>query len=135
MPFTRNFDQDLTVTKDPDRAAKLMAEGPGVLRWCVEGARAYQELGLQVPASVRKARDDYKTDMDLLSEWLDECCEVGPNHVSDNGALWASWESFAKARGELRFIASAGWISSPTWRVCAFSSKYSGSKWRRLEVA
>ena len=107
VPFTRNFDQDLTVTKDPDRAAKLMAEGPGVLRWCVEGARAYQELGLQVPASVRKARDDYKTDMDLLSEWLDECCEVGPNHVSDNGSLWASWEAFAKARGELRFIASA----------------------------
>ena len=68
---------------------------------------AYQKAGLQPPAAVRKARDDYKSDMDLLGEWLDECCEVGPSHVETNARLWASWEAFAKARGELRFIASA----------------------------
>ena len=107
VPFTRNFDQDLTLTKDPDRAAKLAAEARGILAWCVRGALAYQKDGLQPPAAVRKARDDYKSDMDLLAEWLDECCEVGPNHVETNARLWASWEAFAKARGELRFIASA----------------------------
>lgn len=107
VPFTRNFDQDLTLTKDPDRAEKLAAEAAGILAWCVRGARAYQKDGLQPPAAVRKARDDYKSDMDLLGEWLDECCEVGPNHVESNARLWASWEAFAKARGELRFIASA----------------------------
>jgi P4 family phage/plasmid primase-like protien len=107
VPFTRNFDQDLTLTKDPDRAEKLAAEAAGILAWCVRGALAYQKDGLQPPAAVRKARDDYKSDMDLLGEWLDECCEVGPNHVESNARLWASWEAFAKARGELRFIASA----------------------------
>lgn len=107
VPFTRNFDQDLTLTKDPDRAEKLAAEKAGILAWCVRGALAYQKDGLQPPAAVRKARDDYKSDMDLLGEWLDECCEVGPNHVESNARLWASWEAFAKARGELRFIASA----------------------------
>lgn len=107
VPFTRNFDQDLTVEKDPDRAAKLAAEAEGILAWCVRGALAYQKVGLQPPAAVRKARDDYKSDMDLLAEWLDECCEVGPHHVETNARLWASWEAFAKARGELRFIASA----------------------------
>lgn len=107
VPFTRNFDQDLTLTKDPDRAEKLAAEAAGILAWCVRGALAYQKNGLQPPAAVRKARDDYKSDMDLLGEWLDECCEVGPSHVESNARLWASWEAFAKARGELRFIASA----------------------------
>lgn len=107
VPFTRNFDQDLTVVKDPDRAEKLAAEARGILAWCVRGALAYQKAGLQPPASVRKAREDYKSDMDLLAEWLDECCEVGPNQVETNARLWASWEAFAKARGELRFIASA----------------------------
>lgn len=104
VPFTRNFDQDLTLTKDPDRAEKLAAEAAGILAWCVRGALAYQKDGLQPPAAVRKARDDYKSDMDLLGEWLDECCEVGPNHVESNARLWASWEAFAKARGELRYI-------------------------------
>ena len=107
VPFTRNFDQDLTVVKDPDRAEKLAAEAQGILRWCVEGALAYQKQGLRPPAAVRKAREEYKSDMDLLAEWLDECCEVGPSLVESNARLWASWEQFAKARGELRFIASA----------------------------
>ncbi len=107
VPFTRNFDQDLTLTKDPDRAEKLAAEAKGILAWCVRGALAYQKAGLQPPGAVRKARDDYKSDMDLLAEWLDECCEVGPNHVESNARLWASWEAFAKARGELRFIANS----------------------------
>ncbi len=108
VPFLRNFDHDLTLTKDPDRAEKLAAEAPGILAWCVRGALAYQQDGLQPPLAVRKARDDYKTDMDLLAEWLDECCEIGGPCLADsNGRLWASWEAFAKARGELRFIASA----------------------------
>ena len=54
VPFTRNFDQDLTVEKDPDRAAKLAAEARGILAWCVQGALAYQKVGLQPPAAVRK---------------------------------------------------------------------------------
>jgi putative DNA primase/helicase len=107
VPFTRNFDQDLTVEKDPDRADKLAAEAKGILAWCVRGALAYQKRGLQPPAAVRKAREDYKSDMDLLAEWLDECCEVGPQLVESNARLWASWEAFAKARGELRFISTA----------------------------
>lgn len=111
VPFTRNFDQDLTLAKDPDRAAKLAAEARGILTWCVRGALVYQQVGLQPPSAVRKARDDYKSDMDLLGEWLDECCDVGPSHVETNAKLWASWEAFAKARGELRFIASAKSLS------------------------
>ncbi|KAA3649381.1 MAG: DNA primase [Proteobacteria bacterium] len=107
VPFTRNFDQDLTVEKDPDRAKKLADEASGILAWCVRGALAYQQQGLRPPGTVRKARDEYKSDMDLLAEWLDECCEVGPGHVESNARLWASWEAFARARGELRFIASA----------------------------
>ena len=107
VPFTRNFDQDKGVKKDPDRAAKLKAEAPGILRWCVAGAVAYQREGLNLPGIVKAARDEHRTDMDLLAEWLAECCEVGANHRATVGELWASWEAFAKARGEIRFISSA----------------------------
>ncbi len=107
VPFTRNFDQDLTLVKDPARADKLAAEAQGILAWCVRGAIAYQKHGLKPPAAVRKAREDYKSDMDLLAEWLDECCELGPQHVETNARLWTSWEAFAKARGELRFISTS----------------------------
>lgn len=107
VPFTRNFDNDLTVIKDPEREDKLAAEAEGILAWCVRGALAYQKLGLRSPAAVRQAREDYKSDMDLLAEWIDECCEVGPKLVASNAQLWASWEAFAKARGELKFISTS----------------------------
>jgi P4 family phage/plasmid primase-like protien len=106
VPFTRNFDKDPLVEKDPDRASKLAAEAEGILRWCIAGAVAYQLEGLNPPAKVKEARDGYKKDMDLLAEWIDECCDTGPDLVETNAKLWASWESFARSRGELRFISS-----------------------------
>ncbi len=107
VPFTRNFDQDKAIAKDPDRADKLAAEAQGILAWCVRGALEYQEQGLRPPAAVQQARDEYRTDMDLLAEWLEECCELGPNLVESNARLWASWEAFARSRGELRYISNS----------------------------
>ena len=107
VPFTRNFDTDLTVAKDPERSAKLTAEARGILAWCVRGALAYQQEGLNLPTAVQEAREEYRRDMDLLAEWLDEHCDIGPNQVTTSGELWANWEAYAKARGELRYIASS----------------------------
>ena len=107
VPFTRNFDKDKAIAKDPKRSEKLQRELAGVLRWCVDGALAYQAEGLNPPGKVKAAHDDYRQDMDLLAEWLDSCCELNPTFVSSNADLWNSWEYFAKSRGELRFIPSS----------------------------
>ena len=107
VPFTRDFDHDVTVQKDGDRKEKLLAEAQGILAWCVRGALAYQREGLRPPECVRQAREDYRSGMDLLGEWLSECCDVGPDYVDTNARLWASWEAFANARGELRLVPSS----------------------------
>lgn len=107
IPFTRNFDRDEKVVKDPQRAERLKDEAAGILRWCVEGALAYQEQGLNPPAKVKAAHDEYRQDMDLLAEWLDAGCEVGQGFAATSADLWNSWEFFARNRGELRFIPSS----------------------------
>lgn len=107
VPFTRNFDHDLTIEKDAKRADKLRAEAVGVLAWCVRGALEYQRLGLAAPTDVRQAREEYRSDMDLLEEWIGECCNLSEVAVDSNTRLWASWASFAQERGELRYIASS----------------------------
>lgn len=104
VPFTRNFDQDATVTKDPGRAEKLAAEAPGILAWCVRGALDYQRDGLRPPPAVRQARESYKGDMDVLAEWLEACCEVGPEYVESNTRLWASWDFWARGAGMSRMV-------------------------------
>jgi putative DNA primase/helicase len=107
MPFLRNFEKDPTVEKDPERETKLLAEMPGVLNWIVEGALRYQREGLKKNGRVRAASDSYRNDMDLLAEWLDECCEISPEASAQSNALWKSWEEFAKNRGLLKYISSA----------------------------
>ncbi len=106
LPFTRNFEADPSVKKDPAREAKLQKELPGILSWIVRGALEYQRRGLNPAGSVLAARDEYREDMDLLAEWLNECCEIRPDGWATNAQLWGSWEDWSKARGEFRFIQS-----------------------------
>ena len=73
LPFTRNFENDPTVAKDPARESKLVAELPGILAWLVKGALAYQAKGLVKRGGKRPARSTAE-DMDLLAEWRNECC-------------------------------------------------------------
>lgn len=110
VPFTRNFDHDPLIVKDPEREDKLLGDPAhlqGVLRWAVEGALAFRRSGLRPPDGVQGARDRYREDMDLLAEWLGECCETGDPDLVDSAAqLWQSWEAFARNRGELRMVPS-----------------------------
>lgn len=106
IPFTRNYDKDLSVKKDTSRTEKLASEIEGVLAWLVRGALEYQQDGLNEPAITKAAREEYKEDMDLLGDWIRECCEEGDfRDTSQN--LWVSWQAYAEARRELKYIPSA----------------------------
>lgn len=107
LPFTRNFETDPLITKDEKLAEKLAAEAEGVLAMCVLAAGAYLRGGLKQPASIKKAREEYRSQMDLLAEWLEERCELGEGYVASSKDLWASWESFAKQRGVLQYVKSS----------------------------
>jgi P4 family phage/plasmid primase-like protien len=111
IPFLRNFESDIWIAKDPDRESKLAGELEGVLAWCVEGAMLYFGQGLAQPSCVKAAREAYRSDMDLLAEWLDECCDVGEGYMERSNNLWKSWEFFAKERGLLTYIKNATSLS------------------------
>lgn len=54
----------------------IAQEGPGVLNWCVQGMRQWLERGLDPPRAVLDAVDEYKREMDPLSDFLDQATEV-----------------------------------------------------------
>lgn len=106
VPFTRNYDKDPNVKKDTGRTEKLKDELQGVLTWLVRGAIEYQEFGLNETKKTKEARESYKEEMDLLGDWIRECCEIGDfKETSQN--LWISWKAYAEARNELRYIPSS----------------------------
>lgn len=105
LPFERNFEVD--GVKDPKREEKLRAEMTGILAWILRGANLYKHGGLAQPASVKQARESYRSQMDLLAEWLDECCEISADYKASVSELWESWEGYAKKRGLANYVRSS----------------------------
>ena len=82
---------------------ELKAEWPGILRWMIDGCLDWQAHGLVRPDSVSASTNEYFSEQDLMTQWLDERCDVDrPNrHKWEKTAdLFADWKSFAKAAGE-----------------------------------
>jgi putative DNA primase/helicase len=62
--------------RDPLIVQRMLAEGPGILNWLVEGALSYLEMGLAPPVQVSQATDELRKDADPYGKFLDEACVV-----------------------------------------------------------
>lgn len=67
---------------DKDLFNKLVAEAAGILAWMVRGCLAWQQRGLEMPAEVRQATDDYREGEDLLGRFLTEVLSFGKGSLT-----------------------------------------------------
>lgn len=81
--------------KDKHLAGKLRRELPGIFNWAVEGFAMYQREGLKMPAAVYKAVAEYRHEMDVISLFIEECCEPG-GEVPAN-VLYTAYKEWARA--------------------------------------
>lgn len=109
--------------RDNELPAKLRAELPGILAWAVEGCALWQAKGLQPPTCVSAATEEYRNDQDLLSLWLEECCDLAPDALANNQDVWDSWRSWAEKAGEApgskrtltRYLRERGYKQEVKW--------------------
>ena len=97
IPFTVNIPES---ERDPTLPARLKAEWGGILSWLIEGCLAWQGTGLQPPAAVRDATEEYLANEDVLSTWLSERCIVGPGEWAPRNELFTSFVRWADASRE-----------------------------------
>ena len=81
--------RDTTLSKD------LEAEASGILAWLVRGCLAWQERGLQIPATVRQARQEYREEEDTLGQFLQECCVLAEQASVKAGQLYERYKTWA----------------------------------------
>jgi putative DNA primase/helicase len=94
VPFTVQIP---AADRDLELSAKLKAEWPAILRWCLDGCLAWQQIGLAPPASVRDATDSYFADQDTLGQWLDDCTyDAGELAFTRTNALFSSWKGWCE---------------------------------------
>jgi putative DNA primase/helicase len=87
--------------RDPHLSAKLRAELPGILNWALEGLRRVNERGeLVVPDAIAAATADYRAEQDPLTDFLRDCCAVGPGYTSSAADLWPVWCDWCREGGE-----------------------------------
>lgn len=86
--------------RDLQLAEKLKSEWGGILEWAIQGCLVWQRDGLQAPARVREATNEYLAAQDSLTEWLEECVEAVPDFVTTTKELYGAWRIWTEARGE-----------------------------------
>jgi putative DNA primase/helicase len=85
--------------RDKELMAKLEAEHPAILRWCMDGCLQWQGTGLMPPASVLEATDAYFSDQDTIGQWLEECTyDAGPAAFTRSSVLFDSWKGWCEER-------------------------------------
>jgi putative DNA primase/helicase len=89
IPFTHTFTDS---EKDEDFFEKcLVPELSGILNWAVEGCLAWQKEGIKTPAKVMAATDDYKDEMDVIQQFIDDCCFVGEKYTAKVNGLYEEY--------------------------------------------
>ncbi|GAX07084.1 phage primase [Secundilactobacillus pentosiphilus] len=80
---------------DKDLKYKLQREEVGILNWMVEGALKWQREGLIPPQIVQQASKDYRNEMDVTSEFIEECCTTGKHETVRASQLYQRYKQWA----------------------------------------
>lgn len=97
IPFEEKIEDH---EKDRDLGMKLEAERDGILAWMIHGCALWQEQGLAPPERVLLATKEYREDMDILKDFLDEMCLTGDGYECGNTELYAAFRRWADDNGE-----------------------------------
>lgn len=97
IPFTVTIPPE---ERDPLLLSKLKAEWSGILNWCVAGFLDFQANGMQTPAEVTVATEEYQTEQDTLAEYIGERCVRGDSSYVSRNEIFADYALWAKTIGD-----------------------------------
>jgi putative DNA primase/helicase len=97
IPFTVTIPRE---QRDKQLLEKLRAELPGILAWAVRGCLQWQADGLGEPDAVSIATADYKREMDVMADFIEEHCVLGEEETINAGLLYLTFQAWAEKNGE-----------------------------------
>jgi putative DNA primase/helicase len=106
IPFARFFRPE---ERDHYLSQTLRGEAEGILRWAVEGAVEWYAGGLQDPALVREATEEYRDDSDMLMGFFPGRLVEDDNEETLK-AVFDAWEDHAERIGETAY--NSRWLGT-----------------------
>jgi len=86
--------------RDKNLLNKLRREMPGILNWAVMGCMDWQKNGLGEPEEVIKATNDYRSEMDVLTRFVSDCCTTATQRGTKSSELYKKYAEWSKDNGE-----------------------------------
>lgn len=86
--------------RDRNLEDKLRDELPGILAWAVDGCLDWQRQGLVEPTAVVSATGAYRSEMDVLGQFLAARAQLGAGLVVATRALRTGYEHWCEQGGE-----------------------------------
>jgi P4 family phage/plasmid primase-like protien len=96
IPFEHVIPKD---QQDKALPRKLEAEMPGILNWALAGLVDWRSKGMQDPAALRDANEQYRAESDHLREFLRETCVVEDHGKTRSGELYRLYQTYMVSRG------------------------------------
>ncbi len=97
IPFVVTIPDD---RQDKALPEKLQAESSGILRWAVDGCLAWQRDGLGLPASVKTATNEYRSEMDAIEQFIEDRCVTGRVYHATAADLYLEYQRWCVDNGE-----------------------------------
>ena len=80
---------------------KLTAEGPGILNYLLEALKIYFDKGLEVPKSLSQATLEYRTEQDVVHQFIDDECITGLDKMVLKADLYTRYKGWCLGNGLL----------------------------------
>ena len=104
IPFTVQIPEP---EQDKELLDKLKAELPGILNWAITGCLEWINGNLNPPQEVKDATNDYRVDMDILSDFFEDRCIIEEGASVKVGELYKAYTDWGEKAGEKKLLSSS----------------------------
>ena len=99
MCFVDNPTEPHERKKDPHLWDNLKSEAEGILTWLVAGCIEWRKNGLNPPEIITRSTNEYRTSEDILQQFIDDACLVGPGYTANAQPLYDHYKSWMTENG------------------------------------
>lgn len=97
IPFTAEFTKE---NRDPQLTEKLRRELPGILNWAIAGAVGWCKEGLPPCAIIDEAGQEYRSEMDRVQQFLDDCTTRSGSSSTQASTLYKCYKAWCSEQGD-----------------------------------
>jgi putative DNA primase/helicase len=97
IPFTTRIPEE---KQDKHLEEKLREEASGILNWLLEGTMRWRREGMNAPQDILNATDEYRGEMDVIGNFIKECCVQQPGLTIRIRELFKAYQEWCEENNE-----------------------------------